>query len=326
MLVLGIESTAHTFGVGIVKKEGRKKAVVLANALRKFPSRKEGFVPRELADHHAKHAKQVIQEALKQGGVKLAEIGAIAYSYGPGMMPCLRCGFIAAKTLSSFSFKPLIAVNHAVAHIEVGRELLDCQDPLAVYVSGGNTQLIVFDKKERKFHVIGETLDIGIGNLLDNIGRGLELEPPDAVGVMLYAQKHKGKKLPSLPYTVKGMNLAFSGFQTALLKLREKHSKEELAYAAQEYSYSMLVEASERALLHSEKKELLLVGGVAQNPRLQEMLSLVCKEHKVRFCFPPREYCGDNGAMIAIAGLRAFNGRRIEKIPSQDVRVDGEQF
>ena len=345
MLTLGIESTAHTFGVGIVESSAKnagaiqaRNTKVLSNEFDKYPSTKEGFIPRKLADHHSNCAKTVIENSLEKAGVSLKEIDLITYSQGPGIGACLRVGYSTALSLSLLFGKPLVPANHTIAHVEIGKLACKCNDPLVVYVSGGNTQIAAKQEKSGKnsYHVFGETLDIGIGNFLDVIGRELSLTPPDAVGVMKtageYAIACKGIEKASyfeLPYTVKGMNLAFSGLQTSVLRAHreKKASTEQLCFSAQETSFAMLVEASERALCHTQKPEVMLVGGVARNLRLQQMYSLMCKEQKTRFVVVPDQYAGDQGAMIALAGLK----NHLAKIPfasvapNQDLRLDSQQ-
>ncbi|MFH0835712.1 MAG: tRNA (adenosine(37)-N6)-threonylcarbamoyltransferase complex transferase subunit TsaD [Candidatus Micrarchaeota archaeon] len=315
MIVLGIESTAHTLGIGIAEnKKGKIK--ILANSNAKYPV--ADFIPRKLADHHAKQFKQVLAAALKQACVSLHDIDAFAYSQGPGLGHCLHLGFVGAQTLALEFEKPLIPVNHVVAHIEVVKWACKARDPLVVFVSGGNTQLIA--KQGKHYHVFGETLDIGVGNFLDKLGRGLKLNPPDAIGVIKAAGK--SRELIELPYTVKGMDLAFSGLLTACLN--SKASKNAVAYSAQETAFAMVTEASERALRHADKKELLICGGVAQNKRFVEMMRRMAKDAGSRFLTAPNEFNGDNGGQIALTGLlMAAGGKRYANAePRQKTRVE----
>lgn len=329
MNVLGIESTAHTIGIGIVSHHGgsvsKKNTKVIANSFDRFASSRNGFIPRQLAEHHAKKFKSVLENALEEANISLREINAVAYSQGPGLGHCLHVGFAAANSLSLLADKKIVPVNHTVAHVVVGNWSCGTTDPLVIYVSGGNTQIAALEGKKpnRHYRVFGETLDVGIGNFLDNVGRELSLSPPDAVGVMKNAAQWKSDELFELPYTVKGMDLAFSGLLTAVKKLA-KEKKEKLCYSVQETAFAMLVEAAERCLCHTRKKKVLIVGGVAQNARLQQMLSLMCREQGARFAVVPSQYAGDNGAMIALTGLQMlltaknFGGAA----PNQNLRID----
>lgn len=300
MIFLGIESTAHTLGIGVYDS---KKKKILSNALDRYPSGKKGFIPRKLAEHHEKSYARVLKDCLKQSGVSLNEIDAIGYSHGPGIGHCLHVGWIAAKSLSELTGKPIVPVNHCVAHIEVTKFFTHARDPLVLYVSGGNTQIIARDGE--RYKVFGETIDIGVGNFLDNLGRMLKLESPDAVGVMNEA---KGGEMIDLPYSVKGMNVSFTGLLTHCEKLFQQKlaSKKDLCYSAQETAFAMVIEASERALKHLGKKEVIVCGGVACNTRLQEMLSIMASENKCSFGVAANEYNRDNGGMIALTASKFF--------------------
>ena len=287
MITLGIESTAHTFGIGIVKN---KK--IIANEWDMYKPKKGGIIPTEAAEHHNHMAPLLLKTALDKAQLSLKDVDNIALSIGPGLPPCLVAGKQFAQSLN----KPIIPVNHCVAHIEIGKQTLNMKDPLTVYSSGGNTQLLA--RVNNNYKIFGECIDIGIGNAFDKLARSLNLNMPG--GPKIEALAKNGKKFTQLPYSVKGMDLVFSGLVTAASKLKEK--KEDIAYSFQETALSMLVEVTERALAHTQKKELLLVGGVAKNKRLQEMLNQMAKDHNTIFKVPEDQYLGDNGAMIALTG------------------------
>ncbi|MHA1267640.1 MAG: KEOPS complex N(6)-L-threonylcarbamoyladenine synthase Kae1 [Candidatus Helarchaeota archaeon] len=301
MICLGIESTAHTFGVGIVKEEdGHGK--VLANSKRVFIPPQGGIHPREAAEHHANNAQIVIQESLKDANLTLHDINIIAFSQGPGLGPCLRIGAIISRYISQNLNIPLYGVNHCIAHVEIGRLLfnLTLNDVLALYVSGGNTLICAFD--QGRYRVFGETLDISIGNLLDVFARAAGLTHPGGPKIEKLAQE--GAVFIELPYIVKGMDLSYSGLLTASInKLKEGYRLEDLCFSLQEISFSMLTEVTERALAHTEKSSVLLTGGVAANKRLAQMVQLISEEHHAKFVAVPPNLAGDNGAMIAWNGL-----------------------
>lgn len=295
VLCLGIESTADDFGVGIVSGEGR----ILANVTDTYVPL-QGIHPREAARHHARVAGGVIRRAIKEAEVKPASIGVVAFSQGPGMGPCLRTGATVARALSVYLRIPLIGVNHCIAHIEIGRLLTGCRDPITVFVSGGNT--IVSGFEGGRYRVFGETLDIAVGNCLDVFAREAGLPYPGGPAVEKAAEA--GKSLVPLPYVVKGMDLSFSGLLTAALEAKEKgYRVEDICLSLQETAFSMITEVTERALAHTRKSEVLLTGGVAANKRLQHMLRAMAGERGGRLYVVPKEYALDNGAMIAHAGL-----------------------
>jgi N6-L-threonylcarbamoyladenine synthase len=308
MIVLGIESTAHTLGIGIAQTQG-KKIIILANERSQYAFSKKGFIPRKLADHHAKHFKKTLETALKNARVSPSEIDAIAYSFGPGMGHSLHVGFVAAKSLSTLLRTPLIPVNHCIAHAESAKWACRMRDPLVLYASGGNTQLLALQNK--RYHVYGETLDIGIGNFLDVLARDLSL---DSGGVDVMNCAKKGKKLLQLPYPEKGMNFSFTGLQTFCKKVAKSEKRNDVCFSVQETVFAMLTEAAERALYHTQKKELVACGGVACNSRLQEMLAAMCKDAKVRFCVAPNDINSDNGGMIAICGCQMLLHNQVPNI------------
>ncbi len=301
---LGIESTADDFGVGIASSNGE----VLANVNSAYIPEKGGIHPREASRHHAIIAGETITEAFRIAGIKPREIDVIAFSQGPGLGPCLRVGATAARALAAYLGKPLIGVNHCLAHIEIGKMISGAEDPVTLYVSGGNTIVAAFE--EGRYRVFGETLDIAVGNCLDVFAREAGLKPKVSkpLGAVVEELASRGETFIQLPYTVKGMDLSFSGLLTAAINLlrRGKHSLEDICFSFQEIAFSMLTEVTERALAHTEKPEVLLTGGVAANKRLQAMLKIMSEEHDARFCVVPKEYATDNGAMIAWTGILCY--------------------
>ena len=327
MITLGIESTAHTLGIGIVEN-----GKVLSNEMDTFRPKNEGILPRKAADHHAETFKQVFDSALDKANITIQDVDLISFAQGPGIGAPLRVGIVCAKYLAAKFNKKIIGVNHAYAHVKVSEHLTGLHNPLVLYVSGGNTQILIEDlieepntrAKHLAIHVLGETLDIGIGNLFDSFGRAIGLEY--AHGAVLAKLAESGKYV-ELPYTVKGMNLVFSGLLTQAEKLvREGAKKEDIAYSLFETSFAMLCEATERALFLTKKKNLIVCGGVAQNRKLQEMLRLMCKEDGVQFGVAPDEFNRDNGAMIAYAGEVLFKKYGTHPIqywkPIQNYRVE----
>jgi len=296
MLCLGIESTAHTVGIGIVDEKCR----VLANESSAISPREGGIHPREAANHHAANIVALIHRAAEKSGIGLHDLDAIAFSIGPGLGPCLRTGATAARALSLALDKPLVGVNHCVAHLEIGRATTGCRAPVLLYVSGGNTQVIAF--AEGRYRVFGETLDIGIGNFLDKFAREVGLGFPG--GPLIEGLAMKGRRLRPLPYSVKGMDVAFSGMLTAALELHEKGaSLNDLCFSIQETAFAMLTEVTERAMAHLDKDEVLLGGGVACNKRLKSMVAAMARDRDAKPFVPQPDLCVDNGAMIAWTGL-----------------------
>lgn len=297
MICLGVESTAHTFGCGIVTEKGK----ILANIKNSYTSKKEGIHPTKAKEHHEKVKDKVINSALKKAKLKLEDINLISFSCGPGLPPCLIVGMKKAKQLSKQLNISLVGVNHCVSHLEIGKLTTRCKDPVLLYVSGANTQVIAYEGG--KYRIFGETLDQGVGNFLDAFARYIGLGFPG--GPKIYELAKKGKNLIELPYSVKGMDISVSGMLTNLKQKYDskKFQVKDLAYSCQETAFAMLLEVAERAMAHCQKKELLLGGGVACNKRLQEMAKIMCKERNAKCFIPTNELLVDNGAMISWQGI-----------------------
>ncbi|MEM3791437.1 MAG: KEOPS complex N(6)-L-threonylcarbamoyladenine synthase Kae1 [Candidatus Micrarchaeaceae archaeon] len=293
-MILGIESSAHTFGAGIVDK-----GKILANEKAMYRIGTKGMIPSEVAEFHIENGKRVIEAALKNAKVKARDLEAISYTKGPGIGPCLSVGFLFAKVLSKELKVPLIPVNHAAAHYEIAKKEGSLKSPIGLYVSGGNSQIIKEDFESMTYRVLGETLDIGVGNMLDNFARAIGLNP--AWGSSVEREAKNGRYV-AMPYVVKGLEFSFTGILTSAKGKIGKYEKRDLCFSIQETAYSMLCEATERAMLLENKKELCVCGGVAQSKRLKEMLSLMCKEHGFKFGYARDEFNSDNGAMIALLG------------------------
>ncbi len=312
--ILGIEGTAWNLSAAIVTE-----TEIIAEATETYKPETGGIHPREAAQHHAKYAASVIKRLLaaaKEKGVEPSEIDGIAFSQGPGLGPCLRTVATAARMLSISLGVPLIGVNHCIAHIEIGIWRTPAKDPVVLYVSGANSQVISY--MGGRYRVFGETLDIGLGNALDKFARGAGLPHPGGPKIEAYAKN--AKKYIPLPYVIKGMDLSFSGLSTAASEALKKASLEDVCYSYQETAFAMVVEVAERALAHTGKKEVLLAGGVGANTRLREMLNDMCEARDAKFYVPEKRFMGDNGTMIAYTGLLMYKSGNI--ISLEESRVN----
>ncbi|MEW6036289.1 MAG: tRNA (adenosine(37)-N6)-threonylcarbamoyltransferase complex transferase subunit TsaD [Candidatus Micrarchaeota archaeon] len=316
MKVLGIECTAHTLSAGIC---GRGE--ILSNVIDTYSGGGEGLIPRKMADHHAEVFAAVVKKSLSDAGLGMDDIGLVAFSQGPGIGAPLSVGIAGAKYLALRHGKELIGVNHGYAHAKISERLCRMERPLVLYLSGGNSQILQEDKGY--YHVLGETLDIGIGNLFDSFARAIKMEHAHGSALSKLAE---GGNYVELPYSVKGMNLVFSGLLTAAEKAARRHAHRDVAYSLMETSFAMTCEVAERALFLTKKRSLVVCGGVAQNRRLQQMLKTMCEEDGVRFGVAPDEFNRDNGAMIAYAGsllYKRYGPMPVEKcVPITNYRID----
>lgn len=325
---LGIEGSANKIGIGIIR-DGE----VLANVRRTYVTPPgEGFLPKETAAHHRDFIHQLIKQALKESQLKPNDLDVICYTKGPGMAPPLLIGAIVARTLSLLWEKPLLGVNHCIGHIEMGRLITGALNPIVLYVSGGNTQVIAYSNK--RYRIFGETIDIAVGNCLDRFARIIKLSNDPSPGYNIEQLAKNGKNYIKLPYVVKGMDVSFSGILSHIEELADpskrrnkrkkgdinaeepEHTKEDLCYSLQETIFAMLVEITERAMAHCGSNEVLIVGGVGCNERLQEMMGIMCEERGGKLFAIDERYCIDNGLMIAHAGAEMF--RSGTRMPFED--------
>lgn len=314
MLCLGIESTAHTFGCSIIESsDGKFRGRIISDSRDTYkPAEGSGIHPREASRHHCEVSDKVLKDSLTQAKISIKDIDIISYSAGPGLGPCLRVGAVIARTLAAFHGKPLVPVNHAVGHVELGAMLTGANDPLVLLVSGGHTMILAFS--QHRWRIFGETLDITIGQLLDQFGRHIGFSSPCGERIEQLASQSSGEYM-SLPYIVKGNDVSFSGLLTAAKHAASDqriHSK--VSYSLQETAFSMITETAERALSFTSKREFLVVGGVAANKRLARMLKAACKRQKSKLYLCPAKFAGDNGAQIAWAGMLQYiaTGKHIE--------------
>jgi N6-L-threonylcarbamoyladenine synthase/protein kinase Bud32 len=283
--ILGIEGTAWNLSAALFDRD------LIALVSRPYKPLHGGIHPREAAQHHASAIGELIGSIVQEPG----KITGVAFSQGPGLGPCLRTVATAARSLALALDVPLVGVNHCIAHVEIGRFATGCKDPIVLYASGANTQVIGY--LNGRYRIFGETLDIGIGNALDKFARSKDFPHPG--GPIIEAQAKEGS-YTDLPYTVKGMDLTFSGLMSAAKESRAPLA--DVCHSLQETAFAMCVEVTERALSLTGKNQVLLVGGVGANRRLQEMLRTMCGERRAEFFVPEQKYLGDNGAMIAYTG------------------------
>lgn len=317
--ILGIESTAHTFGASVATDER-----VLSDIRDVYHAPEgSGIHPIEASKHHVGVAMHVLRKSLEEAGIGAADLDAVAYAMGPGLGPCLRVGAVVARTVATVCGRPLVPVNHAIGHIELGCLLTSAKEPLVLLISGGHTMVVSYSAG--MWRVLGETLDLTLGQLLDQLGRHVGFSSP--CGPRIEEAASRSNNYLKLPYTIKGNDVSYSGLLTAAKKLIDSGEKlEDVAYSVQETAFAMTVEVTERALAFTAKDELMVVGGVAANKRLAEMLSIMTERHSSSFYVVPLRYSGDCGAQIAFTGALAFlSGASVpigESIVKQSWRLD----
>jgi N6-L-threonylcarbamoyladenine synthase len=334
MYAIGLEGSANKLGVGIIShpdptnNKGQKTATILSNIRHTYVSPPgEGFLPKDTALHHRTHVASLILQTLNEANIPLSAINCICYTRGPGMGAPLQSVAIAARTLSLLWDLPLVGVNHCVGHIEMGRTITAATNPVVLYVSGGNTQVIAY--AANRYRIFGETLDIAVGNCLDRFARVLAISNDPAPGYNIEQLAKSGRWLLDVPYAVKGMDVSFSGILARVEELAaqmhkgtllapdesgDKITPEDLCFSLQETVFAMLVEITERAMAHVGSNQVLIVGGVGCNLRVQEMMGIMAASRGGSVYATDERFCIDNGIMIAHAGLLAFETGQVTKL------------
>ncbi|KAF5659948.1 glycoprotein endopeptidase kae1 [Fusarium heterosporum] len=309
-IALGCEGSANKLGIGVILHTPTETKI-LSNLRDTFVSPPgTGFLPKDTAAHHRAHFVRLAREALAEARITPADVDCICYTKGPGMGAPLNSVAVAARALSLLWDRPLVGVNHCVGHIEMGRYITGAENPVVLYVSGGNSQVIAY--AEQRYRIFGETLDIAVGNCLDRFARTLEISNDPAPGYNIEQLAKKGSKLLDIPYAVKGMDCSFSGILAsadalaAQMKAGADFTPEDLCFSLQETVFAMLVEITERAMAHVGSSQVLIVGGVGCNERLQEMMGHMALERGGSVYATDERFCIDNGIMIAHAGLLAY--------------------
>ncbi|CAI7653800.1 unnamed protein product [Penicillium glandicola] len=334
MIAIGMEGSANKVAIGIIlHPTDGSTPQVLANVRHTYNAPPgEGFLPKDTARHHRAWVVKMVKAALQEASLSPQDVDCICFTKGPGMGAPLQSVAIAARMMSLLWDKPLVGVNHCVGHIEMGRLITGAENPVVLYVSGGNTQVIAYSAK--RYRIFGETLDIAVGNCLDRFARTLRIPNDPFPGYNIEQLAKKGRRLVDLPYVVKGMDCSFSGILAAIDAIAvslglnkgeqateddarisseeadqnpdDKPTRADLCFSLQETVYAMLVEITERAMAHVGSKQVLIVGGVGSNERLQEMMGIMARDRGGSVFATDERYCIDNGIMIAQAGMMAY--------------------
>ncbi|RKP16623.1 glyco protein endopeptidase [Rozella allomycis CSF55] len=281
MIALGLEGSANKLGVGIIRDEE-----ILSNLRHTYITPPgEGFLPKDTARHHKDHILHLIERSLDEANLKSEDIDCICFTKGPGMAQPLQSVALVARTLSLLWNKPLVGVNHCIGHIEMGRLITGANNPVVLYVSGGNTQVIAYsENSNERYRIFGETIDIAVGNCLDRFARIVKLPNDPSPGYNIEQAAKKGTKFIDLPYVVKGMDVSFSGILSFIELAAEKMladgtaTVDDLCFSLQETVFAMLIEITERAMAHIGTNEVLVVGGVGCNEHLQEMMGKMVEQ------------------------------------------------
>jgi len=311
--ILAIESSCDETSCAVVV-DGRKCLSNIVSSQIDIHTRFGGVVPEVASRNHITAIDNVVNLSLKEAGVTLNDIDAIAVTYGAGLIGSLLVGVSYAKGLAYTTGKPLIAVNHIYGHIASNYLSSEELEPpfICLLVSGGHTAIIkVSDYNHHE--VIGSTLDDAVGESFDKVARVLGLGYPGGPKVSKMAEQGQANIIFSKPNDTLGYNFSFSGKKTAVInyihKLEQANQHipvEDICASFETLVVNELVEKTIKATLDSGFKNIVIAGGVSANKKLRENLTTKAEENGLKCFVPAFEYCTDNAAMIGSAAYYAY--------------------
>ena len=314
-MILAIESSCDETACSVVK-DGKDILSNIVSSQINVHTLYGGVVPEVASRIHVENISTVVTEAVKEAGVTMDDIDAIAFTQGPGLIGSLHVGVQAAKTLAWQFHKPLVPVNHMTGHIYANRFALDhdLKFPLlALVISGGHTQL-VWMENEWDFKVIGTTQDDAIGEAYDKVSRVLGTGYPGGPVIDRMAKEGKPHYTLPTPKVLGKYDFSFSGLKTAVLQLIQREEKkgneiikEDVAYAFQETALNLMTSKTLKAVEELRPAMVVTAGGVAANSRLRVLLAEGMKKYPdIELSQPPIKYCTDNASMIGASGYIAY--------------------
>lgn len=316
MIILGIESSCDETACGIVDQNLK----VYSNKLySQIPEHAKfgGVVPEIAARAHLEKINPIVKSSLKESGLDIKDIGIVAYTRGPGLMGALLVGASFARGLARDLGVPAVGINHLEGHMAaVHLSYPDLAPPyLCLTVSGGHTELTIV-KENFEYDILGRTRDDAAGEAFDKCGKILGLGYP-AGPVISELAKDGNRKFERFPRGLEGKNtsdFSFSGLKTSVLRYTEKNSPEFIKENINNICASLetaigdiLVTKAMKALDKYNLKQVVLCGGVSANPYLRDQLTKKTEGRGAKCFVPEFQYCTDNGAMIAAAGILRYN-------------------
>ena len=328
-LILGIESSCDETAASILEESNESVPNLLSNIVssqEEIHKKFGGVVPELAARSHIDKIDLIVDKALKKSGKKLSDIDAIAVTGGPGLIVCLSVGLNFAKTLAMTLKKPLIVVNHLEGHALSPKLVTDLKFPyLLLLISGGHSQYLAV-KNLGKYKRLGTTIDDALGEAFDKTAKLLGIKFPGGPFIEKLAAKGNKNKydLPKPIINKGGCNLSFAGLKTAILKIsktiKNDQDRYDLAASFQKTIEEILVKKTKIAFdqfkkISNKKNNFFVVaGGVAANNNIRKNLEKLSLNENFIPIFPPHNLCGDNAAMIAMAGLEKFKLKKFSKL------------
>lgn len=314
-VILGLESSCDETACAVIR--GRK---LLSNCIvssAQEQAKYGGVVPEIASRAHTEAVDEVVRQAVKEAGISLGEIDAVAVTYGAGLLGALLVGLSFAKAFAYTLGVPLVAVNHIRGHMAAA--YLDdpaLQPPFITLLASGGHTAILHTKTALEYELLGQTLDDAAGEAFDKCARVLGLPYPGGPNVQKLAEQG-GKPTVNFPSAlVKNkaeMQFSYSGLKTSVINYchtaaqrGEVIDKADVAASFQRAAIDPLVAKTVESALKLNVKTVTAGGGVAANGYLRESLSAACKKAGLKLVLPEKKFCTDNAAMIAAEGLNQY--------------------
>ena len=318
MYILGMESSCDETSASVVEIIDEKPYIrsnIVASQI-DIHRLYGGVVPEIASRAHIEAVSRITHEALDTAGITLSQVDAIAVTSSPGLIGALLVGVNFAKSLAFANNIPLVPVDHIKGHVAAAYFASDDLKPpfLALVVSGGHTS-IYHIRDYAEFDELGTTRDDAAGEAFDKIARVMGMPYPGgaALDKLAYEGDPKAIKFPSPALRGDNLDFSFSGLKTSALNYINSNTQKgiEISYADVAASYTDCVVKAickkvEDALDKSRADMFAISGGVAANTHLRSALSRLCEKKGIKFAMPDRSLCGDNGAMIALAGYYEY--------------------
>ena len=327
---LGIETSCDETAASVVQENGDGTAKVLSNVIssqikehRKFG----GIVPEIAARSHVENIDFIIEEALNKSKRKINDLDGIASTTGPGLVVCLHVGYNIGKSIATFSKKTFLPINHLEGHaLSPSIENKISFPYLLLLISGGHSQYLIV-KGINDYKQIGTTIDDAVGEAFDKTAKILDLGYPGGPNIEKFS-KLGNKNSYILPQPIinrAGCNLSLAGLKTDVLRksknIKSNQDKYDLAASFQETINKILRKKTEVAMKIFQKeisknslRLFVVAGGVAANDSIRNNLKQLSKKMNFKTIFPSKQFCGDNAAMIAWAGIQRFKKKLLNRM------------
>ena len=314
-LILAIESSCDETAAAVVRN-GRE---VLSNVISSqidLHTLYGGVVPEIASRKHIERINQVIEEALSTAGVSLAQMDAVAVTYGPGLVGALLVGVAEAKAIAYAAGKPLVGVHHIEGHIAANFiEHPELEPPfLSLVVSGGHTHLVRVEDYG-VFTILGRTRDDAAGEAFDKVARAIGLGYPGGPKIDRVAREGDPEAIafPRTHMEDAPYDFSFRGLKSAVLNYingcqmkGQEYRQADIAASFQKAVTDVLVGNAMRAVEEYHADRFAIAGGVAANSALRQAMKEACEERGVKLYYPSPVYCTDNAAMIGVAGYYEY--------------------